>query len=90
LSPSSVCLNAYAEQATLTSHAMERLEHENADLRRGTHESTKANLELQTTYHRLSEAEHGWHYTHKQLNLACEEVDTRTHVIVHLENVIEM
>jgi hypothetical protein len=34
------CLNSYTEQATLTSHAMESLEHENADLCHGTREST--------------------------------------------------
>jgi hypothetical protein len=39
-------LNTYVEQATLTSHVMERLERENADLRRGTCESTKTDLEL--------------------------------------------
>jgi hypothetical protein len=46
-------------------------------------------LELQTMYHRLSEAEHGWNFTHQQFDLAWEEVDTRTHVIMHLENAIE-
>jgi hypothetical protein len=38
----------------------------------------------------LSEAEHRWNYTCQQLELAREEVDTHTHMIVHLEHAIEM
>jgi hypothetical protein len=40
-------------------------------------------------YRCLNEAEHGWNYNHQQLNLAREEVNTRTHMIIHLENAIE-
>jgi chromosome segregation ATPase len=69
---------------------MERLEHENTILHHGSHESTETDLELQTAYHRLSEAEHGWNFTRQQLNLACEEVDTHTHAILHLEDAVEM
>jgi hypothetical protein len=58
-----VRLNVYAEQATLMSHAMERLERESATLCRGTCESLEKDLELQVTYRRLSEAEHGLNYT---------------------------
>jgi hypothetical protein len=83
-------LNAYAEQATLTSHTMERLEHENINLRHETRESTEVDLELQTVYRCLSEAEHGWHFTHQQLDLAREAVGTCTHAIMHLENAVEM
>jgi chromosome segregation ATPase len=82
-------LDSYAGEVTFMSHVTERLEHENAILHRGTHESTEKDLEMQTAYHHLSEAEHGWHFTHQQLDLAHEEVDTRTHAIVHLENAIE-
>jgi hypothetical protein len=42
---------------------MERLERENALLRHGTRDSTEMDLELQVTYHRLSEAEHGMNST---------------------------
>jgi hypothetical protein len=69
---------------------MERLECENTILHHGTHESTETDLELQIVYHSLSEAKHGWNFTRQQLDLAREEVDTRTHGIMHLENVIEM
>jgi hypothetical protein len=41
-----VRLNVYAEQATLTSHAMEMLESENALLCHGTRESMEKDLEL--------------------------------------------
>jgi hypothetical protein len=37
-------------------------------------------------YHRLSEADHTWHYIRQQLDASCELVDERTHVIVHLEH----
>jgi hypothetical protein len=40
-------------------------------------------------YRCLNEAEHGWNYNRQQLNLAREEVNTRTHMIIHLENAIE-
>jgi hypothetical protein len=68
---------------------MERLERESAILCRGIHESTEMDLELQTTYRHLTEAEHGWHLTHQQLGHARGEVDTQTHVIMHLENAIK-
>jgi chromosome segregation ATPase len=40
-------------------------------------------------YHHLSEAEHSWNFTRQQVDLAREEVDTRTHANVHLENAIK-
>jgi hypothetical protein len=46
-------------------------------------------LKLQTMYHHLSEAEHGWNFTLQHLDLARDEVDTRTHAITHLENAVE-
>jgi hypothetical protein len=57
-------LNAYEEQATITSHAMEWLRHENAILHRRTLQSSDKDLELSVAYCSLSEAEHGWNYTH--------------------------
>jgi hypothetical protein len=40
-------------------------------------------------YHHLSEVEHEMNYGCEQFDLTREEVDTRTHVIMHLENAIE-
>jgi hypothetical protein len=40
-------------------------------------------------YHRLSEAEHGWHYAHRQLDAAHAMVDEHTHAIIHLEHHVE-
>jgi hypothetical protein len=82
-------LNAYTKQATLTSHAMERLGWENIILHCGTRESMEMDLELQVAYRRLGEAGHGWNFTCQQLDLAREEVDTHTHAIVQLVIAIE-
>jgi hypothetical protein len=79
-------LIAYEEQATAMSCEMEMLRHENAILLRWTVQSSDKDLELQVAYYRLSEAEHMWNYTRQQLDLAREEVDTQTHMIVHLEH----
>jgi hypothetical protein len=40
-------------------------------------------------YRRLSEAKHGWHYAHQQLNVARTMVDERTHTIIQLEHHVE-
>jgi hypothetical protein len=45
--------------------------------------------ELQEVYCHLSDAEHGWNYTHMLLDIARQEVDTHTHGIIHLENHVE-
>jgi chromosome segregation ATPase len=45
--------------------------------------------ELQEVYRRLSDAEHDWNYPRMLLDIAREEVDTRTHRIVLLENHVE-
>jgi chromosome segregation ATPase len=66
-----------------------RLERENAILHRGICETTEIDLELQTVYHHLSEAEHSWNFTRQQVDLAREEVDTHNHANVHLENAIK-
>jgi hypothetical protein len=44
---------------------------------------------LQSVYHNLSEVEHGLNHTRTQLQVAREEVDTRTHAIMHLEHAVE-
>jgi hypothetical protein len=41
-------------------------------------------------YCHLSEAEHGWNYTRQLLDITREEVDIRTHEIIHLENAVEI
>jgi hypothetical protein len=83
------CLNAYEEQVTFMSCEMEMLRYENAILRRRTLQSSDKDLELQVAYHHLSEAEHGLNNARQQLDLTREEVDTWTHAIMHLKNVIE-
>jgi polyhydroxyalkanoate synthesis regulator phasin len=44
---------------------------------------------LKVTYRHLSEAEHVWHYIHRQLDASRELVDERIHVILHLEHANE-
>jgi hypothetical protein len=68
----------------------ERMGLENTILCRGTHESTVKDLELQVTYSLHSEAEDGRNLARQQLDLTHEEVETRTHMIMHLENAIEL
>jgi hypothetical protein len=82
-------LIAYEESATTTTHEIERLRNENAILRSGARPPSEQDHELQEVYHRLSDAEHGWNYTRMLLNITCEEVETRTHGIVHLEHHVE-
>jgi hypothetical protein len=45
--------------------------------------------ELQSMYHRLSEVEQELSQTHAQLQEAREDLETRTHAIVHLERTVE-
>ena len=82
-------LGAYEEQAIRTSLELERLGRENHILRQRTLGDAGKDRELQVAYRRLSEAEHGLNYARQQLDLAREEVETRTHAIVHLENALE-
>jgi hypothetical protein len=82
-------LTAYEESATATTQEIERLRHENTILLSSALPPSELNRELQVVYRRLSGAEHGWNYTRMLLNIAREEVDIRTHRIVHLENHVE-
>jgi hypothetical protein len=84
------CLTAYEESATATTRELERLRHENAILRSGAHPLSEQDHELHDVYHRLSDAEHGWNYTRMLLDITREELDIRTHRIVHLEHHVEM
>jgi hypothetical protein len=82
-------LMAYEESAITTTHFLERLRHENAILRSGACPPSKQDRELQDVYYRLSDTEHGWNYTRMLLDITREEVDIRTHGIVHLEHHVE-
>jgi hypothetical protein len=82
-------LTAYEESATTTAHEIERLRHENAILRSGAWPPSELDRELQEVYRRLSDVKHGWNYTRKLLDITHEEVDIRTHGIVHLEYHVE-
>jgi hypothetical protein len=82
-------LTAYEESATTTAHEIERLRHENAILHSSARPPSELDCELQEVYCRLSDAEHGWNYTRMLLDITHEEVDIRTHMIVHHENHIK-
>jgi hypothetical protein len=62
---------------------------ENAILRIGACPPSEQDRELQEVYYRLSNAEHGWNHTRMLLDIAREEVDIRTHEIIHLEHHME-
>jgi NADH:ubiquinone oxidoreductase subunit E len=49
------------------------------------HSPSDKDRELKVTYCHLSGAEHGWSYARQELDATHEEVDTRTHVTIHLE-----
>jgi hypothetical protein len=82
-------LTAYEEHTTATSREIERLRHVNAILCSGACPPSKLDRELQVTHRRVSEAEHGWNHTHQLLDITHDEVDVRTHGIIHLEHHIE-
>jgi hypothetical protein len=82
-------LTAYKESATAATCEIERLRHENAILHSGAHPPSEQDRELQEVYHRLSNTEHGWNHTRMLLDIAREEVDIRTHRIIHLEHHVE-
>jgi hypothetical protein len=82
-------LAGYDERNTACSHELEQLKHENALLCSGTLPPSDQDHELKVMYRYLNEAEHGWNYAHQQLDAAHEEVDSRTHAIIHLEHANE-
>jgi hypothetical protein len=84
-----MCLIAYEEHTTTTSHKLERLSHENVILPSGARPPSEQDRELQVAYPRLSEAKHGWNYTRQLLDITREEVDVHTHGIIHLEHAVE-
>jgi hypothetical protein len=80
---------AYEESATATAREIDRLRHENVILHNDARPPLELDHELQEVYRCLSDAEHGWNYTRMLLDITCEEVDIRTHRIIHLENDVE-
>jgi hypothetical protein len=74
---------------TFLEQHVEGLRHENATLHSGTLPPSGQDHKLQVTYRRLSEAEHWWHYSRQQLDVARTMVDERTHAIIHLEHHVE-
>jgi hypothetical protein len=83
------CLTAYKESATAPTHETERLRHENAILRSGARPPSEQDREVQEVYHRLSNTEHGSNHNRMLLDIAHEQADIGTHVIVHLEHHVE-
>jgi hypothetical protein len=65
------------------------MRYENAILRSSARPPSEMDRELQEVYCHLSDAEHGWNYTHMLLDIARQEVDIHTHVIINLENHVE-
>jgi hypothetical protein len=83
-------LTAYKESATAATHEIERLRHENAILCSGARPPSEQDCELQEVCHHLSNTEHGWNHTRMLLDITREEVETRTHGIIHLEHHMEV
>jgi hypothetical protein len=78
-------MRQHLHSSSLEQH-VEELRRANAILRSGAPPPSDQDRELQVAYHRLSEAEDGWHYFRQQLDAAREMLDERTHVIIHLEH----
>jgi predicted RNase H-like nuclease (RuvC/YqgF family) len=83
-------LTTYKESATAAAREVERLRHENAILRSGARPPSEQDRELQEIYRRLGNTEHGWNHTRMPLDITREEVETRTHRIIHLEHHVEV
>jgi hypothetical protein len=83
-------LMAYKESAIAAAREIERLRHENAILHSGACPPSEQDRELQEVYHHLGNAEHGWNHTRMLLDITCEEVETCTHGIIHLEHHVEV
>jgi hypothetical protein len=82
-------LTAYEDHTTAASCELERPRLENSILHSSARPPSEQDHELQITYYRLSEAEHGWNHTRMFLEITHEEVDTHTHGIIHLEHHVE-
>jgi hypothetical protein len=82
-------LTAYEESAAATAREIERLRHENGILHSGAHPPSEQDHELHDVYRRISNAKHGWNHTRMVLDITREEVEIRTHGIIHLEHHME-
>jgi hypothetical protein len=82
-------LMAYKESATTTTGEIEKLRHENVILRSDVCPPLEQDHELKEVYSRLSNVEHGWNHTRLLLDITQEEVEIRTHGIIHLEHHVE-
>jgi hypothetical protein len=83
-------LMAYKESATAATDEIERLRHENAILHSGVRPPSEQDRELKEVYRRLGNTKHGWNHTRLLLDITREEVETRTHRIIHLEHHVEV
>jgi hypothetical protein len=81
-------MRQHLHSSSLEQH-VEELRRANTILRSGAPPPSDQDRELQVTYRRLSEAEHGWHYFRQQLDAAREMLDERTHAIIHLKHHVE-
>jgi predicted RNase H-like nuclease (RuvC/YqgF family) len=83
-------LTTYKESVTAVTREIERLRHENAILCSGARPLSEQDRELQEVCRHLGNVEHGWNHTHMLLDITHEEVETRTHRIIHLEHHVEV
>jgi hypothetical protein len=83
------CLMAYEEIATATMCEIQMLRHENVIIRSGAHPPSELDCDLQEIYRDLSDTKNGWNYTCILPDITHEEVDIRTHGIIHLEHHVE-
>jgi hypothetical protein len=81
-----LCMVACEERYTATSWELAQLKCENDLLRGGIVPPSEQDWELKVVHHRLSDAEHTWHYIRQQLDASQEMVDECTHAIIHLEH----
>jgi hypothetical protein len=84
-----LCMAAYEECHIAISRKLTQLKCENDILHGGIVPPSYRDREFKVMYHRLSDAEHAWHYIHQQHDASCELVDERTHTIIHLKHTNE-
>jgi hypothetical protein len=82
-------LTAYKESATSSTCEIERLRHENDILHNSARPPLEQDCKLKEVYHHLGNAEHGWNHTRMLFDIT-REVETRIHVIIHLEHHMEV
>jgi hypothetical protein len=80
----------YKKSATAATGEIEWLRHENAILHSGVRPPSEQDRELKEVYRHLGNTKHGWNHTRLLLDTTREEVETRTHGIIHLEHHVEV